>query len=503
MRQFSLFLKGTMILTLAGLLTRTFGFFYKIFLAQTLGAEGMGLYQLIFPVFSVCHALSCSGVETAVSRFTACSEEKRGGDYLYAGLLLTLTASCAVSLVLWTRADFIALTLMRESRCAPLLRVLALALPFSAVHCCFAGFFLGKKKAGLPAAAQLIEQIIRIGAVWLLCGIAAQNGMAITPVLAVAGLLAGEIGSSLFMLTAASGVHFRLTRLQNYLSGCRALLSMALPLTGTRLSLTLLQSAEAVLIPLCLKQSGLSSAEALSLYGILTGMALPLLMFPSFFSSSLSAMLLPTISEEQARGNRAKISLAIEYTISFGLTIGFLCMGVFLVFGEDIGTLIFGEQLAGRFLRTLAWICPVLYLTGNLNSILHGLGRTPVTFFNQLAAILIRILCVLTLVPLSGIEAVLWGLLLGQAVLCFLGVRAVAPHISPSIGLETYILRPLAALLLSTGGVYILKRPLSLLFAGMELLQLLAGVCVMAVAYLALLFLFGGWKLLRRRQNPT
>ncbi|MCD8248431.1 MAG: oligosaccharide flippase family protein, partial [Lachnospiraceae bacterium] len=474
------------------------GFFYKIFLAQALGAEGMGLYQLIFPVFSVCHALACSGVETAISRFTACSEEKRGGDYLYAGLFLTLTASCAVSLVLWTKADFIALSLMREGRCEALLKVLALALPFSAVHCCFAGFFLGKKKAGLPAAAQLIEQIIRIGAVWLLCGIAAQNEMEITLVLAVAGLLAGEIGSSLFMLTAASGVRFQWTRLKNYRSGCRALLGMALPLTGTRLSLTLLQSVEAVLIPLCLKQSGLSSAEALSLYGILTGMALPLLMFPSALSSSLSAMLLPTISEEQAHGNRAKISLTIEYTISFGLTIGFLCMGVFLIFGEDIGTLLFGEQLARNFLRTLAWICPVLYLTGNLNSILHGLGQTPVTFFNQLIAILLRILCVLLFVPLRGIEAVLWGLLLSQAVLCALGIRAVAPHIRASIGLETYILRPLAALLLSIGGVYILKRPLSLLLAGMELLQLLAGVCIMTVTYLTLLLLFGGWKLLRR-----
>ncbi|MCD8198112.1 MAG: oligosaccharide flippase family protein [Lachnospiraceae bacterium] len=498
MGQFSSFLKGTMILTLAGLLTRTLGFFYKIFLAHALGAEGMGLYQLIFPVFSVCHALSCSGVETAISRFTACSEEERSSDYLCAGLALTLTASCAVSLVLWTKAGLIALRLMQESRCESLIHVLALALPFSAVHCCFAGFFLGKKKAGLPAAAQLIEQIIRIGTVWLLCAIAAQNGVEITPVLAVAGLFAGEIGSSLFMLTAASGIHFRLARLGNYLSGCRALLNMALPLTGTRLSLTLLQSAEAVLIPLCLRQSGLSSAEALSLYGILTGMALPLLMFPSALTASLSAMLLPTVSEEQARGNRGKISLTIEYTISFGLTIGFLCMGVFLVFGESIGTLIFGEQLAGKFLRTLAWICPVLYLTGNLNSILHGLGRTPVTFFNQLTAILLRILCVLLLVPLRGIEAVLWGLLLGQTVLCVLGIRAVAPHISPSVGLETYILRPLAALLLSIGGVYILKRPLSLLFAGMELLQLLAGVCVMAVSYLILLFLFGGWKLLRR-----
>ena len=71
MKQFSIFLKGTLILTIAGLMSRFLGFFYKVFLAQALGAEGMGIYQLIFPVFAVCHALTTSGMETSISRFTA------------------------------------------------------------------------------------------------------------------------------------------------------------------------------------------------------------------------------------------------------------------------------------------------------------------------------------------------------------------------------------------------------------------------------------------------
>ena len=190
-----------------------------------------------------------------------------------------------------------------------------------------------------------------------------QESRAITPSLAVLGLLFGEAASALFML------HFTVSEKRSTLPlsalriQCRKILSMALPLTGSRLSLTLLQSAEAVLIPVSLQTSGLSTSESLSLYGILTGMSLSFLMFPNAVTFSLSAMLLPTISEEQSRGNEQRISLSIEYTILFGLLMGIFCMGIFLFFGNELGTVVFHEPLAGSFLCTLAWICPFLYLT--------------------------------------------------------------------------------------------------------------------------------------------
>ena len=265
---------------------------------------------------------------------------------------------------------------------------------------------------------------------------------------------------------------------------------MALPLTGSRLSLTLLQSAEAVLIPVSLQTSGLSISEALSLYGILTGMSLSFLMFPNAVTFSLSAMLLPVISEEQAKGNMQKISQAIEYTLLFGINIGILCMGIFLRFGKELGTLCFHQPLAGEFLQTLAWICPFLYLSGNLSSILHGLGKTPVTFFNQLAALLVRIFCIVLFVPFTGIQGVLWGLLAGELLLSFLDIRSVASYVTPSIGLDAYILKPAAAMLLSMGGIHMLKPAASIL-------GLFFQITLMGLGYVLLLFSFGVWKLLR------
>lgn len=497
MRQFSLFLKGTLILTVAGLLSRFLGFFYKIFLAQALGAEGMGIYQLIFPVFSVCHALTVSGMETAISRFTAFAGKKEKDAWLYTGLTLSLLVSAAAGLVLWNHAAFIAGHLLHEPRCESLLRILAAAVPLSAVHSCFAGSYLGRKQTGIPALAQLLEQFLRIGTVWLLCSIRIQQARPVTPELAVFGLLAGEAGSALLMLTCTGARRTGLFHPHAFLSRCRALLKMVLPLTGSRLSLTLLQSAEAVLIPLSLRKSGLTTAEALSMYGILTGMALSFLMFPNAVTSSISAMLLPVISEEQAKGNAHSISSTIEYTIQFGLTIGILCMGIFLHFGNSLGTLLFHERLAGEFLVTLSFICPVLYLTGNLTSILHGLGHTSVTFFNQLVSLMVRILFITLFVPVYGIQGVLWGLLASQLLLCLLGIRAVAPFVTPTLGLDTLVLKPLAALFLSIGGIDLLKRIFPLFHLGLEILELIISIGMVAAAYFMILFFFGVWKFFR------
>ena len=185
---------------------------------------------------------------------------------------------------------------------------------------------------------------------------------------------------------------------------------------------------------------------------------------------------------------------------------GIFCMGIFLFFGNELGTVVFHEPLAGSFLCTLAWICPFLYLTGNINSILHGLGKTGITFINQLAAVLVRILALLlshsglALVGVGlhvGIEGVLWSILISQLLLCMSGLLAVSRHIHPTIGLDAYILKPAAAMLLSTGGIYLLK-PLShcMIFRSLSAILILAGnLCLCAILYILLLLSFGIWKL--------
>ena len=419
-------IKGTLILTLAGTLSRFIGFFYKIFLSRTIGAEALGIYQLIFPLFAFCLALSCGGLQTAISRYTASSKTDRiARSYLTIGTTLSLVLSFCCAVFLFRYADFLSLHLLGEARCEPLLRIMAVAIPFACIHACISGYYYGRKKAGIPSASQLVEQLIRVLGVWLVCSILTEQQQEFTAAIAVWGLVFGEIASALFSLTALSAKKntvFQKSAFQKTTNtafyGLKArtsnLCSMAIPLTINRVSLSLAQSLENILIPLSLRSFGYSSEDALSVYGILTGMVFSTIMFPAVLSNSLSAMLLPEIAKAQAEKKEQQIAHLIRKTIESSLVFGFLCTLLFLLGGSYIGVFLFGNHLAGVYLRTLSWISPFLFLSGTLCSILHGFGKPKTVLALNIIGSCIRIFCIFYFVPTIGIRGYLWGMLASQ-----------------------------------------------------------------------------------------
>lgn len=419
-------IKGTLILTLAGTLSRFIGFFYKIFLSRTIGAEALGIYQLIFPLFAFCLALSCGGLQTAISRYAASSKTDRiARSYLTISTTLSLVLSFCCAVFLFRYADFLSLHLLGEARCEPLLRIMAVAIPFACIHACISGYYYGRKKAGIPSASQLVEQLIRVLGVWLVCSILTEQQQEFTAAIAVWGLVFGEIASALFSLTALSAKKntvFRKSAFQKttntafYDLKARTsnLCSMAIPLTINRVSLSLAQSLENILIPLSLRSFGYSSEDALSVYGILTGMVFSTIMFPAVLSNSLSAMLLPEIAKAQAEKKEQQIAHLIRKTIESSLVLGFLCTLLFLLGGSYIGVFLFGNHLAGVYIRTLSWISPFMFLSGTLCSILHGFGKPKTVLALNIIGSCIRIFCIFYFVPTIGIRGYLWGMLASQ-----------------------------------------------------------------------------------------
>lgn len=434
----NLLLKGTLLLTLAGLLSRIMGFFYKIFLAGFIGAEGMGIYQLIFPVYSVCFSLCASGIETAISKLTAakCATGNSGQaiGILKTGLLLSLTLSLGCSFVIFRFSSFLSLYFLKEPRCGQLLRILAVTIPFGTMQSCICGYYLGVHKAFVPSIAQLVEQTFRIGCVFLLQHIYLTNKMEISPAIAVIGLVFGEICSFLFTITCLSYQPSRLSKEHaNIAAYLPEIFSLAAPLTTSRILINLLVSLEAVTIPYALKAYGMEHSQALSIYGILNGMVLPLILFPNALTGSVSLMLLPTVSESQAMGNLEELKHTVKTTFSFCLLLGGLCTLFFLLFGDLLGSVVFSSTLAGSFITTLSWLCPFLYLNTTLNSVLNGLGKTSVTFFNGIAGLFIRIVFLWFFVPQFGIKGHLIGLLLSQLFVTFSGCTFLHKYFLRSI----------------------------------------------------------------------
>ena len=248
---------GTFVLTVVSFLCRAIGFFYRIFISQTFGEEGMGIFQLTAPVMSVAYSLCCAGFQTAISRFTASrpDEPRASIKFLFTGLSITGVLSIIFSIIICECSDFLAVSVILEPRTASLLRLLALSFPFSAIHCCMKGYYYGKKKAEIPALLQLTEQLLRVSSVYLLSTIYMNHGAKPPLAVTAAGSAIAELGSAVVSLmfilphfakiqTRISKTALRTARSLTFKTSAVQLLSMAVPLSISRIIVNLLQSVE-------------------------------------------------------------------------------------------------------------------------------------------------------------------------------------------------------------------------------------------------------------------
>lgn len=446
----STLIKGTLILSFAGIISRILGFFYKIFLSDILGAEQLGIYQLIFPIYSLCFTIYASGIQTSISRLIATqiqAPKKTKFNILLKGIFLSFFLACSCSFFLYFFSDFIATKIIQEPRCASSLRLLCFVFPFCSISACITGFYYGLKKTSIPAMAQLIEQISRIAFSLLFIYCFTQKSHSISCAFAIVAIAIGEATAMFYNLLTLSFQTKSSKQTDCTLKHSRKIYSQilifAIPLTATHLVISILHSVEAFLIPNMLKTSGLSTKTALSIYGILTGMSMSLLLFPSTIPNSLSVLLLPSISEAQSQKRSSYIKTLTERTISYSLLIGYFFSGLFLLFGKEFGELFFHNQLAGTYLQPLSFLCPLLYLSTTLNSILNGMGFTKITFLNTTIGLSIRILLLYLFIPQNGISGYFIALLISQVILSSLELFSTKKYLNYHIPCTSYVLLPI------------------------------------------------------------
>lgn len=425
-----LLLKGTIILTMSGFITKIIGFIYRIFLSQTIGAQGMGIYQLIFPIHTLCFALSVGGIQTAISRFVAAraalNDEQGARDIFVVSTTLSVSIAILTSAVLYRHASWFALHILLEESCTQLLKIMAVSVPMGTFHACVNGYYFARKKLSVPAILQLAEQCARVTASYILYLIWTEKGISPTPVLAVAGLLGGELVSMIFSWIVIAWDYkknqYHLNNLAAPFGDLKAVVTLAFPLTCNRLLVNLLHSMESVLIPGHLRLYGLDNASALGVYGIFTGMALPLILFPSAITNAVSTVLLPSVAENQAVGNHQHIRKSIVLSIRYCLILGFLSTAFFYFTGSYLGLILFKNEFAGTFIKILSFICPCLYLSSTLGGVLNGLGAANQTFILNTLGLGVRLAFVFFIIPEYGIVGYLWGLIVSELIVTLLSL---------------------------------------------------------------------------------
>ena len=415
MKKLSPLIKGTLTLTIAALISRFIGFFYRIYLADAIGSEGMGLYQLISPILTFSFALCALGIQTAISKLVS-EKPQNALYYLVCGTVISLSLSTIIALLVYVNAPFLAINWFRDERLISLLKILAFAIPLACVHSCINGYYYGKSDSIIPAISQLLEQIARVLSIYII-----SHFQVITPAITVFALVCGEALGAIFSIFSLKlHKHFSLSVINNLTSGCKEIFNLSIFLTVNRVCIHFLSAIETILLPQMLIKSGLSQSSALSTYGILGGMALPLVLFPSALINSFSVMLLPEVSKKNNTNNKNALKTTCSKSIGFSLTFGIIFCGFFLIYGHELGGIIFKDALVSPYVKCLAFLCPFIYLCNTLSSILNGLAKTKDTFICAFASHIISLIFVIIFVPKLGLYGYMLGLLISHVVESFM-----------------------------------------------------------------------------------
>lgn len=478
-------LKGTIILTAAGIITRLIGFVYRIFLAGSLGETKLGIYQLIFPVYSICFTIYAAGIQTAVSQMISHEKEENHSRLLKKGLVLSLSFSIPLSFLLYRFAPVIAVSFLGTAETIPLLRILCTIFPFCGITSIINGYFYGISNAKIPAITQIIEQLVRVGFVFLFSLLILHGKLSTN--IAVWGLVLGELASNFFNIYHVRKMHRKKERHGVAAARCslRKLLALSAPLTANKLILSLLGSIESVLIPAMLMKYGYNHATALAVFGVLTGVVMPFIMFPGTITNSLSVLLLPAISHASGRGAFHEVQNTTAVTIRYSILLGVLTSTVFLNYGVLIGTTVFHSDNAGKLLTALAFLCPFLYVSTTLNSIINGLGKTSVTFLNSIFGLSVRIFFLLIVTPRQGIYGYLLGMIFSQIFLCFLD----GGYLVKNYGIQFHLMNHLVWPYIFCSGILYLSKTAGIRLAEHNTNSFIPFLCLIPALFLILLYL--------------
>ena len=334
-------------------------------------------------------------------------------------MFLSVTMSGLFTVFIYQLAPWIASDILGENRATDLLRIVSLAFIPSAIHACFNGYYYGKKNSIPPSVCQIAEQIARIFGTFLIYYVLQEENRPLEPIHAVWGLVIGELAGLLVNVTTYLLIKPKESTaldLNRLIQPIKVLGIMAIPLTMNHVLMTLSHSLEHVLLPQQLVAFGYSSDEALGHFGILTGMALSVIFFPSAITNSLSVLLLPRISETKARGDICSVLDTIKGALCCGVALGSLCTFLFLFSADWFGSFVFQNTLAGFYIRILSILCPFMYTSSLLSSIVNGLGYASLTLACNLTGCAIRILAIWLLVPTYGMYAYIISMIVAAVV---------------------------------------------------------------------------------------
>lgn len=406
------FIRSTLILLIGGFITKLLGMVIKIVMSRGLTTEGIGLYMLIMPTFTLLISLAQFGLPVAISKLVA-EDNRNNKNIVFSAIPITVVINFIILIFLIIFSDYIATSLLHDSRCKYALMSIGFVLPFISISSIFRGYFFGKEKMIPHVVSNITEDIIRL--IILIIGIPvfSKYGIEFAVAFVVLSNIISEL-TSIIILFFFIPKNFSLSA-HDFVpkkSDLKDVLGISIPTTTSRIIGSIGYCLEPIILTFFLLKNGYTNSFIVEEYGILNGYVMPLILLPSFFTSAISQALIPIVSNQYAKGNKRLVKKKIKQALFFCLLIGVPATLLFTFIPDIFLKYIYNTSKGINYIRVLAPICILHYIQSPISSSLQAMGRAKDSMKGTIMGMIIR-----TSLLLIGcnLKIGLWGLVIATS----------------------------------------------------------------------------------------
>ncbi len=391
------FIKSTLILIISGLATKVLGMITRILYTQAIGDEGVSIYSLVMPTYSLLLTFAILSMPFAISKCVA-ERKRRARGILSSALAIMLLVNILVIGAMLFSSKFIAGSLLKDVRLTYLLIICSLTLPFISISSVIKGYFFGKQNMLPNAISNIIEQIIRIILILYILPIFVNKGL-ITGIkfLIVINIITEITSIVVLSLFLPKKKWLDLTKLKPNLDTSKELMTISIPSVFGRLVGNIGYFFEPILLTNILLAGGFSRSEITMQYGFYNAYSVSLLLMPSFFINAIAQSLLPEITQFYSQKNMTMVKRRLRQGIIFALVIGFGCsMGIWF-FRQELLQLLYHTSNGEDYIRVLAPFFVLFYLEAPLSSVLVAIDKVKLSTEISIWGVLVKLaaMCIL------------------------------------------------------------------------------------------------------------
>lgn len=384
------FIKSTIILIIGGAITKILGMIIKIINTRLIGLEGIGLYMLIYPTFSLFMSLSQFSLPTSVSKLV--SEDKYNNkNIVFSTIPIIIIFDLLLIVIILFYSPFISTNLLKDSRCYLPIICISMVLPFEAISNMLRGYFFGKQRMIPHVISHVIEQLVRMALTIIMVPTLLKTSLTYAVSFLVLVNMISEF-TSIIILIIFLPKNTKLSKndLKPNRTNIKNILEISIPNTSTRLIGNIGYFLEPILLTAGLLAGGYSINYITQEYGIIAGYSMPLLLLPGFFTGAISNSLLPIISKAASSGKYNYIKRKLKQAISISLAIGLPVTIILFMFPDLFLNMIYGTIHGGNYLRGLAFPFLFYYIELPLAASLQAMNKSKCVMYDNIIGITLK-----------------------------------------------------------------------------------------------------------------